>query len=42
MGVPPIVRVYYEVLERYPRDKFKFEGQVLEVIRDAIKGSDVN
>src|ERR1051326_7878274 len=33
------LRVYYEVLERYPREKFKYEEQqirVLEQIRDAV------
>lgn len=34
------LRVYYEVLERYPREKFKYEEQqirVLEQIRDAVE-----
>lgn len=34
------LRVYYEVLERYPREKFKYEEQqikVLEDIRDELK-----
>jgi hypothetical protein len=34
------LRVYYEVLERYPREKFKYEEQqikVLEEIRDEMK-----
>ena len=34
------LRVYYEVLERYPREKFKYEEQqirVLEQIRDKMK-----
>ena len=33
------LRIYYEVLERYPREKFKYEEQqirVLEQIRDKI------
>ena len=33
------LRVYYEVLERYPREKFKYEEQqvrVLEQIRDQL------
>src|SRR5262249_61980068 len=33
------LRVYYEVLERYPREKFKYEEQqirVLEEIRDRV------
>ncbi len=33
------LRIYYEVLERYPREKFKYEEQqirVLEEIRDRI------
>lgn len=37
------LRVYYEVLERYPREKFKYEEQqirVLEDIRDILGGSD--
>jgi hypothetical protein len=36
------LRVYYEVLERYPREKFKYEEQqirVLEQIRDALADS---
>ena len=35
------LRIYYEVLERYPREKFKYEEQqirVLEEIRDKIPG----
>jgi hypothetical protein len=34
------LRVYYEVLERYPREKFKYEEQqvrVLEQIRDELE-----
>src|SRR5215813_11411636 len=34
------LRVYYEVLERYPREKFKYEEQqikVLEDIRDSLQ-----
>ena len=37
------LRVYFEVLERYPREKFKYEEQqikVLEEIRDQLGGSD--
>lgn len=37
------LRVYFEVLERYPREKFKYEEQqikVLEDIRDILGGSD--
>ena len=37
------LRVYYEVLERYPREKFKYEEQqikVLEDIRDRLSPSD--
>jgi len=37
------LRVYYEVLERYPREKFKYEEQqikVLEDIRDRLGGSE--
>lgn len=43
LGIPPedkkYLRVYYEVLERYPREKFKYEEQqirVLEEIRDKL------
>ena len=43
LGLPPVdkkyLRVYYEVLERYPREKFKYEEQqirVLEQIRDKL------
>lgn len=38
------LRVYYEVLERYPREKFKYEEQqikVLEDIRDRLSPSDI-
>jgi hypothetical protein len=28
------LRVYYEVLERYPREKFKYEEQQIEILRD--------
>jgi len=42
-GLPPedkkYLRVYYEVLERYPREKFKYEEQqirILEDIRDSL------
>jgi hypothetical protein len=34
------LRVYYEVMDRYPREKFKYEEQqirVLEEIRDGVK-----
>ena len=44
LGLPPedkkYLRVYYEVLERYPREKFKYEEQqirVLEEIRDKLQ-----
>lgn len=36
------LRVYYEVMDRYPREKFKYEEQqirVLEEIRDEIRDS---
>jgi hypothetical protein len=39
-GDKKYLRVYYEVLERYPREKFKYEEQqitVLEQIRDNLK-----
>lgn len=43
-GLPPedkkYLRVYYEVLDRYPREKFKYEEQqirILEEIRDKLK-----
>jgi len=43
LGLPPedkkYLRVYYQVLERYPREKFKYEEQqirVLEEIRDKL------
>jgi hypothetical protein len=46
-GIPhedkKFLRVYFEVLERYPREKFKYEEQqikVLEDIRDILGGSD--
>src|SRR5215469_9481529 len=41
-GDKKYLRVYYEVMERYPREKFKHEEQqirVLEEIRDVIGGS---
>ncbi len=28
------LRVYYEVLERYPREKFKFEEEQIDVLKD--------
>jgi hypothetical protein len=28
------LRVYFEVLERYPREKFKYEEQQIEILRD--------
>ena len=37
------LRVYYEVMDRYPREKFKYEEEqisVLEGIREAIKERD--
>jgi len=46
-GIPhedkKFLRVYFEVLERYPREKFKYEEQqirVLEDIRDSLRGPD--
>jgi hypothetical protein len=39
------LRVYYEVLERYPREKFKYEEQqikVLEDIRDSLERRPLN
>ncbi len=39
------LRVYYEVLERYPREKFKYEEQqikVLEDIRDTLERRSLN
>jgi fructose-1,6-bisphosphatase len=38
IGFPPedkkYLRVYYEVLDRYPREKFKYEEQQIEVLRE--------
>jgi hypothetical protein len=38
IGFPPedkkYLRVYYEVLDRYPREKFKYEEEQIEVLRD--------
>jgi len=31
------LRVYFEVLERYPREKFKYEEQQIEILRDIAK-----
>ena len=43
-GDKKYLRVYYEVLDRYPREKFKYEEQqirVLEQIRDHLTGGSV-
>jgi len=38
LGLPPedkkYLRVYYEVLERYPREKFKYEEQQIRVLEE--------
>ena len=31
------LRVYYEVLERYPREKFKYEEEQIDILRDIAK-----